>query len=120
MAAWQLKLDMVGAAPDPSKLPNGWPSELELPRGGALVAGDANAAFGFFLTFVFFMLRMLSLPLQPLVSMLTFNESVAEDAAGVASAEVPSASGGRGEAADAPAPSTDGGALASDEPGGAV
>jgi hypothetical protein len=114
--ASQLKLHMVGAAPDPSKLPNGWPTELELrQRGGALVVAD-NASFGFFLSFVFFMLNMLSLPLQPLVGMLTMREPAAEGSA-ADEGTVDAADGG---AANAAATSTESAASASDEPGSAV
>ena len=70
----KLKLEMVGAHPDVAKLPAGWPSELYLPRGGAIVPAGDGAGLGFFISFFFFMLNMVSLPLQPVVRMLTSNE----------------------------------------------
>ena len=68
----KLKLQMVGAPPDGSKLPSGWPTEvLEVPRGGQLVSAGDAAGIGFFLSFLFFMLNIFSMPLQPVFRMLT-------------------------------------------------
>ena len=76
----KLKLDMHGASP----LASEWPLEaLELPRGGQLVSGADTAAFGYFLSFLFFMLNVFSMPLQPVFRMLTSNE----DAGNVTDAE---------------------------------
>ena len=60
---------MVGAPP--AHLPRGWPEVLELPRGGALVSASDAANLGYFLSFLFFFLRMVTIPLQPVFKMLT-------------------------------------------------
>ena len=110
----KLKLEMIGTAPDATRLPNGWPAELPLPTGGALVAGGDAAAFGFFLSFMLFMLNMISMPLQPVFRMLTSTEPEGDDdpASGVEAGEGPpddGASGDGGAAAIAVASSSGGG-----------
>ena len=85
----KLKLEMVGSRPDPSRLPNGWPTELELPRGGALVTSDGTAAIGFFLQFLFYMLTVIATPLAPVMRMLTSNEGVEDGEIGDDAAPAP-------------------------------
>ena len=90
---------MVGWAPDASKLPDGWPTELPLPRGGALVVGSENAAFGFFLSFLFFMLNIINMPLQPVFRMLTSKEEQPIDEADGVEAGTPAVDDASGLAA---------------------
>ena len=84
----KLKLEMVGAYPDVAKLPTGWPSELYLPHGGAIVRSGDGENLGFFFSFFFFVLNMVRLPLQglqPVMRMITTSEDNADmwDAEGI-------------------------------------
>lgn len=131
----KLKLEMIGEQLVTGTEPEGWPSELPLPRGGQLVTGADAQAFSFFLSFLFFMINFISTPLQPVFRMLTSNEPPPEDDDGAAVVEAgeapedgahavatvvpvaapvaPSGTDGGGGVAE----STESGAPATDEPG---
>ena len=55
---------MIGVRPDVIRLPQGWPEELILPRGGQLIAAGDGAPFGLFINFLFLLMTVLAYPLQ--------------------------------------------------------
>ena len=70
-----MKLEMRGAAPDASRCPHGWPSELPFaPRGGQLVTSEQSAAWmASFVSFWLVLISTLLAPMSAAMRMLTSN-----------------------------------------------
>ena len=70
-----IKLEMRGAAPDASRCPHGWPSELPFaPRGGQLVTSEQSAAWmASFVSFWLVLISTLLAPMSAAMRMLTSN-----------------------------------------------
>jgi len=94
-----IRLDMAGCPPDLLRRPQGWPSELNLQRGGALVTSDGSGLDLWKMSAAFFsiwwyIIQTVMVPMQPVFRMITTKPPDVDDDAPTVATSAPASTGG--------------------------